>query len=245
MSEPWLFWPLLALLGAALAMDENSLAQTWFSQPLPACSLAGLLAGDPVTGMYLGFMVQLVVIGNLPVGASFELDSVSAALGVTAGAVSSGWRLDTLASSLGTTGDMGLAAARLGWLIVLVVLASLAGGRLVKMERGLRLGWMLDGYRSVRDGDLRRLEALHKRSLLVTGLRGAVLTMVWTLVVLAIWDLGPGYLPATVSQALGLVPLMVPALAVGTLMDRFGLRQAWPLVVGLAAGVLILAKVLG
>lgn len=245
MSEPWLFWPLLALLGALLAMDENSLAQTWLSQPLPACTLAGLLAGDPVSGMLLGFMLQLVVVGNLPVGASFELDSVSAALGMTVGAVQSGWRLDALSSVLGPADGAGLAAARLGWLIVMVAAASLVGGRLVKLERGLRLGWMLDGYRSVRDGDLRRLEGLHRRSLMVTGLRGAVLTLAWALTVRLLWDLGPEYLPASVSRALGLVPLLVPALAVGTLVDRFGLRQAWPLVAGLAVGVLVLIKVMG
>jgi len=244
-SEPWLFWPLLALLGALLAMDENSLAQTWLSQPLPACTLAGLLAGDPVSGMLLGFMLQLVVVGNLPVGASFELDSVSAALGITTGAILAGWRLDTLSSAVGPVGENGLAAARLGWLIVMVSAASLIGGRLVKLERGLRLGWMLDGYRSVRDGDLRRLEGLHRRSLLVTGLRGAVLTMLWALAIGLLWDLGPGYLPATVTKALGLVPLLVPALAVGTLVDRFGLRQAWPLVAGLAVGMLVLIKVMG
>ena len=85
MAEPagWGFWPLLVLLGMVLAMDENSLAQTWLSQPLPAGILAGCLAGDPATGALLGVLMQLVVIGNFPVGASFCLDTGSAVLGVS------------------------------------------------------------------------------------------------------------------------------------------------------------------
>jgi mannose/fructose/N-acetylgalactosamine-specific phosphotransferase system component IIC len=234
MPEPagWGFWPLLALLGMVLAMDENSLAQTWLSQPLPAGILAGLLAGDPATGALLGTLMQMVVIGNFPVGASFCLDTGSAVLGVSAGAITAGWRPSPdLAATMAGAGD---GAERLGWLLALMALASLAGGQLVSREHRWRLGWMLDGYRSVRDGDLGRLEGLHRRALLTTALRGAVLTVGWTLVVRLIWPLDLQAAPAPLRGGLALLPLLIPALAAGTLLERFGHRRALPWVATVA-----------
>lgn len=227
--EPIFFWPVLAALGAVLAMDEHGLAQTWFSQPLPACTLAGLLAGDVATGLAAGLLLQLAVIGNLPVGSSYNLDTVSASVGVTAGAVLAGWHApDVLA--LWSSGP-GPAAARWGWILALMAAAGLLGGRLVHLERRACLGRMLEGYRSVRKGDLDRLVQLHHRGLLMTGLRGALLTVVWAQVTLRVWSLGPERLPDTASRALGLLPLLVPMLAVGSILERYGHRQALPLAV--------------
>ena len=134
----------------------------------------------------------------------------------------------------------GSAAAMLGGLLVLTVLASLAGGWLVHSEWRARLGWMLDGYRSVRDGDVARLERLHWRCLVVTAGRGALLTLVWTLLSAWLWSADPSRLPRFFLEILGLVPLLVPALAVGSLIDRFDWRRAWPVVsAGAAVGFLV------
>ena len=89
---PWSVWFGLPLLGAWLAADENSLAQSWFSQPLPAAVLVGVLLGEPAAGLLPGLLMQLVVVGNLPVGASFRLDASSATVGVTAGGILAGWQ---------------------------------------------------------------------------------------------------------------------------------------------------------
>lgn len=236
-SPSW--WLGLAALGALLAMDEHGLAQTWFSQPLPACLLGGLLAGDPRAGLAAGIMLQLAVIGNLPVGATYRLDTVSAGVGVTAGAVASGWLAPSLPALWAS--PPGPDAQRLGWLLVLMALAGLLGGRAVHLERRACLGRMLGGYRSVRDGDLVLLEKLHDRCLLVTGLRGALLTCAWALATAAIWRLAFSPLPDIVRQSLGLLPYLVPLLAVGSLLERYGHRHALPLVAaGAATGFVLL-----
>jgi hypothetical protein len=238
--EPWLWWPGLALLGALLALDENGLAQTWFSQPLPACLLAGLWAGEPAAGLAVGLMLQLALIGNLPVGAAFRVDTVSAGAGVTAGAILAGWQAPDLRAlwAVEPAGE----AARLGWLLAVIAVASLAGGRLVHLERRACLGRMLDGYRSVRDGDLGRLERLHGRCLLMTGLRGGLLTPAWALAIGLVWHLGPQRLPPALGQAFGLLPLLVPLLAAGSLLERFGHRRSLPLVAACAAGGFLAAR---
>lgn len=232
----WLTWIGLAALGAWLAADENSLIQTWMSQPLPAAILAGLVVGDPMALVLPGILMQLVVIGNLPVGASFELDPSSATMGVATGALLAGWTPPPPLTAPGswTAAD----AAGLGWLVVLMALASQVGGQLVHAERQYRLRWMLDGYRSVRDGDVARLEGLHRRCLAVTAARGALLTLVWTAISAGLWRLTPGALPAVLGEALALVPLLVPMIAVGALIQCFGPRRAWSLVaVGTVMGL--------
>lgn len=237
-AAPWTVWVGLPLLGAWLATDENSLIQTWLSQPLPAAILTGAVLGDPTAALLPGILMQLVVVGNLPVGASFRLDAASATVGVTGGALLAGWHAG--GHPLATAAWTGVGGMSLGWLLVMTVLASLCGGWLVHGERRARLGWMLDGYRSVRDGDVARLERLHARCLLVTAARGAALTVVWMVLTASAWQLDPLRLPGPILAALGIAPLLVPALAVGSVSERFGPRRAWPLVgSGLAVGFLV------
>jgi len=236
---PWPVWVALPALGAWLAADDTSLAQTWFSQPLPAAILTGVILGDPGAALMPGLLMQLVVLGNMPVGASFRLDAAGATVGVVGGSMLAGW--SPTANLLSVATWTGPSAESLGWLLVLTVAASLAGGWVVHGERRRRLGWMLDGYRSVRDGDLARLEGLHRRCLLVTLVRGALLTVVWILAAAWLWHLDfPARTVAPLRGALGLVPLMVPMLAVGSVSERFGPRRAWRLVLaGGATGFLV------
>jgi PTS system mannose-specific IIC component len=237
--DPALTWALLAAVGALLALDDTSVAQTWLSQPLPAAILGGLVLGDPLAGLVPGVLAQLVVVGNMPIGAALRLDASSAALGVTAGAVLVGHTAPADDLAAAWTADGAVAA---GALTVAFALLSLAGGVLVRLEYRARLGWMLDGYRSVRDGDIRRLERLQGRCLAVTAARGAVLTVLWTLLVAATWRDGPPGLPAPAAAVLGLVPWFVPALAAGSMLERFSPRRALPWVGGAAVFALALAR---
>jgi mannose/fructose/N-acetylgalactosamine-specific phosphotransferase system component IIC len=75
----------LALLGGVLSLDVTAAFQVMLSQPIAAGGLAGLLAGDPLTGIAVGGVLQLVWIGVVPVGAApFPDGAVSAAVGVGA-----------------------------------------------------------------------------------------------------------------------------------------------------------------
>lgn len=241
--EPWGWWPALAVLGALVALDEHSLAQTWFSQPLAAAILAGLLCGSPAAGLAVGLLLQLAVIGNLPVGSSFALDTGSAAIGATSGAMLGGWQAP--GSLIEQSAWQGESAALLGLVLVLAAGLSVVGGQFVQLERRARLGWMLSGYRSVRDGDVQRLERLHGRCLLVTALRGALLAVAWTLAISLLWAAVANRLPPLLSAALGLLPLLVPALAAGSLLERYGFRRSWYLVLGGAAIGYVAVRLVG
>jgi mannose/fructose/N-acetylgalactosamine-specific phosphotransferase system component IIC len=59
----------VCLLGALISLDTVAVFQILISQPIVACSLIGWLSNDPMTGIHIGLMMQLVWISTLPVGA--------------------------------------------------------------------------------------------------------------------------------------------------------------------------------
>jgi len=233
-SEPsWSGIAVVALLGGLLALDDTAFAQTWFSQPLPAALLTGLALGDPVTGLAVGLPLQIVLVGNLPVGQTFTGDATTATVAVVGAAVlAEEAQLPALQH-----GSPGL--PMLGWLLLAVALLSLAGQHAVQAERRANTAWMLQGHRTLRDGDLGRISRLHLRCLAVTAVRGAVSAVAALLLVLWVWIPQFEALPARVIAACGLLALLLPGLGLGALVEQYGMRRSAPwLGCGLAVAVL-------
>ena len=222
-AEPtWTAFLVLGLLGGLLALDETALAQTWFSQPLPAGLLTGALCGDPLTGLAIGLPVQLILAGNIPVGQTFTGDAV-APMVAAVGAVSlSGLRLSPALSGAGS--DL---LPLIGWTIVGIGIFSSAGHFTVQLERRVHSLWMREGHRTLRDGRLHRVERIHIRCLVATFLRGVLVTIVLLIVLRRVWLPLFEHLPGLLHGALAMMPLLLPGLAVGNLIDRFGLRAGW------------------
>jgi len=229
---PWPVAGLLALLGAALALDETAFAQTWFSQPLPAAILAGLVCGDPVTGLALGLPAQLVSLGNLPIGQTLVGERTSPVVAAVGAAALAGHRLPVLFQ-----GGSGAEAGRLGWLLLAVVGVSLLGRWVIRAERQLHFRWMTAGLRSLRDGRLERLERAQRLCLAATALRGAAGALLWLGVFRLAWLPAFERLPTATKAALAVLPLLTGPLAVAALLELYGTRSGlrW-LGIGLAAG---------
>jgi PTS system mannose-specific IIC component len=60
----------ISLFGALLMLDTKALFQVLISQPLVACTLIGWLTNDIALGLHIGFLMQLLWLSNLPVGAA-------------------------------------------------------------------------------------------------------------------------------------------------------------------------------
>lgn len=60
----------LSGLLAALCLDQRHAFQLALSQPLVTCSIIGMVSGNYADAMYFGLLIQLIWLGNLPVGAS-------------------------------------------------------------------------------------------------------------------------------------------------------------------------------
>jgi len=226
-----LAWLGLAALGAVLALDDTAFAQTWLSQPLPAALLAGLVVGEPASALVPGVLMQLLVLGNLPVGMASSQDASSATVGVVGGALIAGW-------------SPGLAVGTFGWqlglVLVIMAAASAAGGRLVTLERRSHLAWKLAVYRELRDGDFVVVDRLHRRALRTCALRGAGASLLIAVLVGLGWPYLVASMPAAGQRLLALAPWLVLPLALGAMSDRMGHRRAAPWLLGaLAVGLLL------
>jgi len=231
-SEAWwdpssiTFWSgqalvVVALLGAWLSLDETALGQTWLAQPLPAATMTAWLLGDPAVGMLIGLPFQFVTLGNLPVGQTFLGDKASPVVGVVAAAVVTGFLEEALGGELLQTGP---GAGRVGWLLILVALGSLASHSLVRLERTWHVHWGTRTLRLLRPGGTRPLDRVQMSSLLVTGMRGAVTSVVMFGLTMLIWQPGYGDLPDRMRLGLGLLPWLTPAIGLGALVELFGSR---------------------
>ena len=215
----------LCALAVPLALDDTAVAQTWISQPLPAGILAGLVCGEPLIGLALGLPLQLVTAGNLPVGQSFVAEPVSATI-AGVGALVLGYGDSALGAGVDGVHVAVIGPTQIGWMLVGVALLSLAGHWVIQAERRAHFVWMLTGHRSLRDGRQGRLERLHLRCLLTTALRGPSLTAVWLVLLLKLWVPLYVLLPERLQVTAGLLPVLVPGLAVGTLVAHFGWRSS-------------------
>ncbi len=218
--DQWPAWLIVAAVGAWLTLDETALAQTWLAQPLPAAIIAGLLTGDPAAGLLVGLPFQLATLGNLPVGQSFLGDKAAPTVGVVAaaagglgGQAAAPWSLDPAV------------AARVGWLLVLLAVASIVGHQAVKLERALHVRWSASAMRSLRDGNTSRLDAVQGRSLGATAARGAISALLWAWIAGTWWLPALDAAPAFVTETAAMIPVLTPALAVGALAELYGSRR--------------------
>ncbi len=221
---------LLGLLAALLSLDDVALGQTWFGQPLAVGLLTGYFCGDPITGLALGLPLQLVLAANLPVGQGFIGEPTSAMVAAVGGTILTGNSFKMLfTEGVNTHLDM------LGWVILGIALMSGLGHFVIQAERRTHVLWMLGGHRTLRDGNLGRMEQIHGRCLAATFVRGLILGLLWLLFVVRLWVPAFAFLPQQIKLALSLLPLLAPGLGAGAILEHYGIRSSWPWVVSGAA----------
>lgn len=68
-------WTGLTLLLATLSMDITAVGQFMVSRPIVVGPLMGIMMGNPGVGLAVGALVELIWIGDLPVGAHMPIDN--------------------------------------------------------------------------------------------------------------------------------------------------------------------------
>lgn len=148
---------LCMLLGGVTAVDAVSWPQAMISRPVVSATLGGAVLGEPLAGLTVGAILELLALRHLPMGTASYPDTGPA--GVVAGA-----------SAAVSVGPAGLAAATLaGWAI------GWMGSRTVGWLRSLN-AWLVAGP-SVQELAARpaRLERRHRWAVALDVARGGVL----------------------------------------------------------------------
>ncbi|MBD3368198.1 MAG: hypothetical protein GF405_08530 [Candidatus Eisenbacteria bacterium] len=130
----------LILLGGALSLDTTAFLQVMVSQPIVSGALAGWIVGDPVLGLVLGAVLQLVWIGVLPVGATPFPDTAPATVAAVGAAV-------TISNGL----PPGAWAVAIALLIALAT--GIAGQRAILMLRRLNVRLAERAFEGVERGN--------------------------------------------------------------------------------------------
>jgi PTS system mannose-specific IIC component len=74
---------LAGLVAMATGLDRVALVQAMISRPLVAAPLTGWLLGNPLIGLEVGMLLELLWLGRLPVGAAIPPDDTQVAVGAT------------------------------------------------------------------------------------------------------------------------------------------------------------------
>jgi mannose/fructose/N-acetylgalactosamine-specific phosphotransferase system component IIC len=152
----------LVALGAIVALDGSAFGQLMLSRPLIAGTLAGALVGMPLEGALIGALMEVLSLGELPVGAARYPETGTAAVAAV--------------------GTLGLAAAEpLPQTLLLALVYGLIWQRVfgatVIAERYLNERLVHAGEEERIDLHV-RIERWHLLSMAADLLRGAAVTLV-------------------------------------------------------------------
>ncbi|HKL27449.1 MAG TPA: PTS sugar transporter subunit IIC [Desulfuromonadales bacterium] len=150
---------LAGLVAVGAGLDRVAFLQSMFSRPIVVAPLTGWLLGDPMVGLEIGILLELLWLGRLPVGASIPPDDTQVAIGATVLSLS-------MESLLGMSGMP---------VVILCVMAAIPLGkfgqvfdRLARHANGL----VLKRNKAFSSGSPRKLERLHLACLLHFALAG-------------------------------------------------------------------------
>jgi len=74
---------LASLVALICGLDRTAACQFMFARPMVAGPLAGCALGEPLTGLQIGFLLELLWISRLPVGATIPPDDTQVAVAGT------------------------------------------------------------------------------------------------------------------------------------------------------------------
>ena len=84
----WVDYLLAGTLAMLTGLDRVAFVQFMISRPIVAAPVAGWIMGNPLVGLEIGALLELLWLGRLPVGASIPPDETQVAIGATVLALS-------------------------------------------------------------------------------------------------------------------------------------------------------------
>ncbi|QLB12612.1 PTS system D-mannose-specific IIC component (Man family) [Bisgaardia hudsonensis] len=169
----------LVFLVACISGMGSILDEFQTHRPLIACTLIGLVLGDMKTGIIVGGSLELLALGWMNIGAALAPDAALASVVSTILVIVGGQDIST-----------GIAIA--------IPLAA-AGQVLTYVVRAITVGFQHAADKSIEDGNLTRLDWIHRSALILQAMRIAIPALIVALT--AGTD--------TVQAMLGAIPVVV------------------------------------
>ena len=145
---------LAGLVAMLTGLDRVALVQVMISRPLVAAPLTGLVLGNPLLGLEVGMLLELLWLGRLPVGAAIPPDDTQVAVGAT-----------VLAFSMGQM--LGLVGMPMVILAVLVAIPLGKFGQIFdRLARNVNDRLAVAGLKALGSGNTRGLERHHLMGLI-------------------------------------------------------------------------------
>ncbi len=73
----------VSLAGGALSLDRTAAFQTMVSRPIVTAPIIGWILGNPLMGLAVGVILEVLFIGDLPVGSHIPVDETGLAVVIT------------------------------------------------------------------------------------------------------------------------------------------------------------------
>jgi len=184
---------LAGMISMLTGLDRVAFVQVMISRPLVAGPLTGWVLGDPLTGLEVGMLLELLWLGRLPVGAAIPPDDTQVAVGAT-----------VLAASTGHI--VGLNGMPLVILSVLIAIPLGKFGQVFdKLARHVNDRLALTGYNALMSGNTAKMERCHLSGLVSFGLASLATALVIVLVgTFVLFSLAPFLIGAIQEAGLSL-----------------------------------------
>ena len=145
---------LAGLVAMLTGLDRVALVQVMISRPLVAAPLTGLVLGNPLLGLEVGMLLELLWLGRLPVGAAIPPDDTQVAVGATVLAFSMGQMLELVGMPM----------------VILAVLVAIPLGKFGqifdRLARNVNDRLAVAGLKSLGNGNTNGLERRHLMGLI-------------------------------------------------------------------------------
>jgi mannose/fructose/N-acetylgalactosamine-specific phosphotransferase system component IIC len=217
----------LAILGAVLGLDVVCFPQAMISRPLVAATTAGAFVGQPLQGLLIGVVLELIALETLPFGASRYPEWGSAA--VVGGALFA----DSTPSQVGGLTTAVLAALATAWV----------GGISMVLLREQNARWARARQHLLERGSGRTVIGLQVAGLTADLVRGGLLTFVALALLRPLAQLALSHWGASPPLSRAFVTAVAATVAAAAVWKIFHAMPGarWLFVGGLAAGLLLLA----
>ncbi|MBU2549898.1 MAG: PTS sugar transporter subunit IIC [Proteobacteria bacterium] len=205
---------LVSLIGGLICLDRTAAFQLMISRPLVTGPLIGLFLGQPVIGLVVGLLLELIWIGRPPLGGYIPPNECLAAVLITAGAILSGRIIGHDSRSL----------------IVLAFLLALPLARLATfLEGGLRRANVMLARRAelaVSAGRYRQIPGLNMAGLGFAFLHGTVFLLLSLPVVVVVLSRLYPVLTPPLLRACELMFLFLPLIGIASALSNVNVKRS-------------------